>query len=179
MLKLVQYISRRAGRNISAPAACSWRNSLLISQSSEKCITQRRHFLFSTTNSGTFASSLCYEHRQQFHGSRKNREIYHPTLLLSSNSNFQSQRAFRSNSKLDENSTDSFPKAEQRTRSKSLFTDPDESKEEIKIEGIMWVTRSVKIAYETSLVNFRSRHFIAVVFFFFFLYTYEWEVMSN
>ncbi|KAH8347031.1 hypothetical protein KR059_004446 [Drosophila kikkawai] len=137
MLKLVQYISRRAGGSFAAPAACGWRNSLLISQSSEKCITQRRHFLFSTTNSGTFASSLCYEHRQQFHGSRKNREIYQPTLLLSSNSIFQSQRAFRSNSKPDEDSTDSLPRAEQRTRRKSLFTDPDESKEDIKIEGIM------------------------------------------
>ncbi|XP_017046641.1 ATP-dependent RNA helicase p62 isoform X1 [Drosophila ficusphila] len=136
MLKLVQYIAGRVGGATPRPAACSLGNLLLISPSPEKCITQRRHFLFST--SGTFASSLCNEHRQQFHGSLRNlnREIYPASALLSKNSSFQSQRAFRVNSKLDD-STDSLPKAEQRTRRKSLFTDPDENSEEIKIEGIM------------------------------------------
>ncbi|EDW55043.1 ATP-dependent RNA helicase p62 isoform X1 [Drosophila sechellia] len=145
MLKLVQYIAPRVGGSTPRPAACGWGNLLLISPrsgpSSEKCITQRRHFLFSTaSSSGTFASSssLCTEHRQQFPGSRRNRETI---LFPSTHSSLQvqSQRAFRNSSKPDpDDYVDSIPKAEQRTRTrKSLFNDPDERTEEIKIEGIM------------------------------------------
>jgi len=143
MLKLVQYLAPRVGVATPQSAACGWGNLLLISpRSSEKCITQRRHFLFSSaSSSGTFASSsLCNEHRQQFHGSHRNREIA-PALLSNtrySSPQTQSQRAFRDSSKPEpDDSTDSTPKAEQRTRRKSLFTDPDENTEEIKIEGIM------------------------------------------
>lgn len=191
MLKLVQYIAPRVGGATPRPTACGWGNLLLISPrsgaSSEKCITQRRHFLFSSaSSSGTFASSssLCTEQRQQFHGSRRNREtILFPSTYSSLQA--QSQRAFRDSSKPDSDDyVDSIPKAEQRTRTrKSLFNDPGERTEEIKIEGVMWVRR--KISYEMRwffplTVAILSPFVPFLFFFFFFLYTYEarWWVIS-
>ncbi|KAH8383720.1 hypothetical protein KR009_010212 [Drosophila setifemur] len=137
MLKLVQYIAQPKS------SACSWRNLLLISpqptSAFEKCVTKRRHFLFSSGNSASSSSlTLCNEHRQQFHGCPTNRTIYplYPPVVLRA----PSQRAFRISSKVSadiDSSLDSLPKAEPRTRRKpSLFTDPDD-KEEIKIAGIM------------------------------------------
>ncbi|KMZ01768.1 uncharacterized protein Dsimw501_GD27394, isoform A [Drosophila simulans] len=167
MLKLVQYIAPRVGGSTPRPAACGWGNLLLISPrsgpSSEKCITQRRHFLFSTaSSSGTFASSssLCTEHRQQFPGSRRNREtILFPSTY--SSLQVQSQRAFRNSSKPDpDDYVDSIPKAEQRTRTrKSLFNDPDERTEEIKIEGIIikinWWSKIKALQETASYLKFK------------------------
>ncbi|XP_017103482.2 ATP-dependent RNA helicase p62 isoform X1 [Drosophila bipectinata] len=128
MLKIVQYIAQPKS------AACSWRNLLLISPQPisrlEKCVTQRRHFLFSSGSSAS-SSTLCREQRQQFHGSvTRNRTIY--PLYPISGVLTQSQRAFQNSS---DTSPDSLPTAEQ-PRRKSLFSDPDD-KEDFKIAGIM------------------------------------------
>lgn len=149
MLKLVQYVSRKS-YEVSTLPICSWRNLLISPSSVEKCITQRRHFLFCLTNRTTSDSSFasyCREQPQQFQGSRLNKESAVSTRtrsLLSCSQSQQSQRAFHSSSIRLETFkavNEAFPADKQTTESrrtrKSLFIDPDEQSEEIKIEGIM------------------------------------------
>ncbi|KAH8310741.1 hypothetical protein KR044_002825 [Drosophila immigrans] len=138
MLKLVRYVSRKS-YEVAAQPICSWRNLLISPTSSvEKCITQRRHFLFCLTNRTTSSSSFalyCREQPQQFPGSRLHQE---------SSTSRISQRAFHLSSSRLETSKAAFLADKQTTTSvskrstrKSLFIDPDEQSEEIKIEGIM------------------------------------------
>lgn len=144
MLKLVQYVSRKSCSVVQP--TCSWRNLLISPNNSvEKCITQRRHFLFCLTNRTTSSSSFalyCGEQPQQFQKSRccKESTVSSRTLLSSQ----QIQRAFHLSSTRLETSkaVDEALAARKQTstsnnRRKSLFIDPDDHTEGIKIEGIM------------------------------------------
>lgn len=145
MLKLVQYVSRKSCSVVQP--TCSWRNLLISPNNSvEKCITQRRHFLFCLTNRTTSSSSFalyCGEQPQQFQKSRccKESTVSSRTLLSCSQ---QIQRAFHLSSTRLETSkaVDEALAARKQTstsnnRRKSLFIDPDDHTEGIKIEGIM------------------------------------------
>ncbi|XP_030562861.1 ATP-dependent RNA helicase p62 isoform X1 [Drosophila novamexicana] len=146
MLKLVQYVARKSCEAATLPT-CSWRNLLISPNSMEKCVTQRRHFLFCSTNRTTSSSlaSICREQPQQFQGSRSSQESAVPTHRVLFSCSQQTQRAFHLSSTRYETSRlvdEALPADRQtttlskRTR-KSLFIDPDEQSEEIKIEGIM------------------------------------------
>lgn len=144
MLKLVQYVSRNSC-NVVQPM-CSWRNLLISPNSVEKCITQRRHFLFCLTNRTTSSSSFalyCGEQPQQFQKGRSSKESTASTRISLSCSH-QAQRAFHLSSTRLETSKvlDEALAARKQTSTsnnsgKSLFIDPDDHTEEIKIEGIM------------------------------------------
>ncbi|XP_030239448.1 ATP-dependent RNA helicase p62 isoform X1 [Drosophila navojoa] len=146
MLKLVQYVTRKSCESAVFPA-CSWRNLLISPRNVEKCITQSRHFLFCSTNRTTSSSRalLCREHPQQFQGSPSSQESTVPTSRVSSSCSQQAQRAFHISStryetsrSVDEALPADKPTTDLSRRSrKSLFIDPDEQSEEIKIEGIM------------------------------------------
>lgn len=144
MLKLVQYVSRKSCSVVQP--TCSWRNLLISPNSVEKCITQRRHFLFCLTNRTTSSSSLalyCGEQPQQFQKSRCCKESTVSTRILLSCSQ-QTQRAFHlsyirleTSKAVDEALAAPKQTFTSNNRRKSLFIDPDDHTEEIKIEGIM------------------------------------------
>ncbi|XP_030371389.1 ATP-dependent RNA helicase p62 isoform X2 [Scaptodrosophila lebanonensis] len=157
MLKLVQYVAKNPCNAISVPVCC-WRNLLIspYASSVEKCITQRRHFLFSsanrTTSIGSSFAFLCNQSSlaHQVPGSRQRQLLTNTDQELTLLGTFfsQSQRAFRLTHKLetsravDEATSEALPTSERQTLSnrrarKSLFTDPEEQAEEIKIDRIM------------------------------------------
>ncbi|KAH8419240.1 hypothetical protein KR222_011834 [Zaprionus bogoriensis] len=148
MLKLVQYVSRKSC-SVAVQPACSWRNLLISPSSVEKCITQRRHFLFCLTNRTTSSSSssfalYCGEQPQQFQRSRSSKESTVSSRILPSCSQ-QAQRTFHlSSTRLETTKAldEALAVVDKQTstskrRRKSLFIDPDDNTEEIKIEGIM------------------------------------------
>ncbi|ALC46417.1 Rm62 [Drosophila busckii] len=145
MLKLVQYVTRQT----CEATTCSWRNLLISPKSAEKSITQRRHFLFCSTNSTASSSfALICRERQQFHG-RPSCTQEQPATVRNLNSCYQqTQRALHLSSirletsrAVDETllpaaAADRQTNVSKRAR-KSLFTDPEEETEDYKIAGIM------------------------------------------